>query len=229
MASSVDRRNALSDKIQAAFNTYYKLFGTTVGWQPVLLSKGPALIVNVPLNSTVSYQFVMNLITGSWCRFKGWNAQAMMVVDGRLFFAAANVIKEGWINNDDDGAAITAIAAQAYSYGPSRAFGKKIRLARPMLQGISNVKYSIFLNTNFASPTSMHPDLSPYIGTAQWDSAIFGTSVWGGGLITTNRWKAVRHTPSKAFSLQLAVQCKGFTAQWATTDFLGEVTQGSLA
>ena len=131
LSSTIDLRQALTDKIQAAFNSYFKTYGATFGWTPVLLPKGPALIVNVPLSIRLSYQFVMNLNTGAWCRFKGWEATCMSVSEGRLFFAMENKVFEGWTGTNDDGNAITAVAAQAYGYGPSRTKGKKVKMRLP--------------------------------------------------------------------------------------------------
>jgi hypothetical protein len=47
------------------------------------------VIVNVPtLAGQTSYQYVMNTITGAWCRFTGWNAQCWALFNDKLFFGA---------------------------------------------------------------------------------------------------------------------------------------------
>lgn len=228
-SATVDKRLALTDKIQAAFNSHYKLFGNTFGWQPVLLPKGPALLVNVPLSDVYSYQFVMNLITGAWCKFTEWDAACMTVLDGKLYFAIGNMVWEGWVGTTDDGQAITATAAQAYSYGPTRKRAKKVKMVRPILQVTSPVNVAVAMNSDFAEPLTMSPDPSvPTVGSL-WDSAIFDESTWDGLTFSQRGWKNVNHSPSRAFSLQLAVAVQNITVAWSQTDFMGEKTGVSLA
>ena len=229
LSATIDKRVALTDRVQSAFNSYYKIYSEHFGWQAVLLPKGPALLVNIPLGNSVSYQFVMNILTGAWCRFKNWNAEALLVLDGKLYFAVGNTVKEGWIGTADDDASILAVAATAYSYGPSRARGKKIKLVRPVFKVNSAIKLALQLSSNFQDPRAIAPSLSSPTGDSLWDVARFGSSVWGGASVMSQQWRAVRHSPGRAFSLQIGLQLKGVTASWSSTDFIGEVSKLSLA
>lgn len=221
-SSTVDNRVALTDKIQAAFNTFYKQYGTEFGWESVLLSKGPALIVNVPLGSGNSYQFVMNTITGAWCRFLAWNAECMMVLDGKLYFANGNTMREGWTGLKDINSAITATGATAYSYGPARARSKKINLVKPVMQSTANVTLGMALDTDFDTRRAISTSASFVQNLALWDTAVYGTALWSGGQTVINKWKKVNHKPGKAFSFRVRVQIKDIELSWAATDFIGE-------
>jgi hypothetical protein len=226
-SATVDTRIALTDKIQSAFNTFYKQFGAEFGWQAVLLPKGPAVIVNVPLGFGNSYQFVMNTITGAWCRFLSWNAECMMVVDGKLYFAKDNVVREGWTGRKDINSAITATVSTAFSYGPAKSRSKKISLVKPVMEATANVTLGMALDTDFNIRRAITTIASFIQNLAIWDSAVFGTSLWSGGQTMINTWKVVNHKPGKAFSLRIRVQIKDIDVSWAATDFIGE-TGGML-
>lgn len=222
LQSSLDRRVALTDNIIWAFNSYFKQFGTNFGWQSVVVPKGPALAVNVPIGSSRSYQFVMNTITGAWTRFYGWNAECMMVLAGRLFFAIGNKVKEGWTGTADDLAAITGFAQTAYSYGPTRSRVKKINLVKPLLQTASQVSLGLALDTDFELRRGITNQASVAQNLAIFASAIYGQATWAGGQTTNNKWKSVKHRPGAAFSLRLQLQVKNFTVSWTSTAFIGE-------
>jgi hypothetical protein len=228
-SSTVDRRLALTDKIQAAFNSYYNLYKSEFGWQAVLLPKGPALLVNVPIANSNSYQFVMNLITGAWCRFTDWAASCLMVLDGKLYRAVENTVYEAWTGTSDSDSAISAVAATAYTYGPTRLRAKKLKMVRPQLQVGSPVEISTLINTNFQAAQDMALTPSEPSGGSLWDSAVFDVDPWGGLLQTQASWRVVTHFPGRAFSLQLGVQVRDIVVTWAQTDFISETTGVSLA
>ena len=73
LSASIDRRVALTDKIDAAIVSYADEFKSLYGWQVLLFSEAPFILINVPilaahaLNAMYSYQFVMNTMTGACC------------------------------------------------------------------------------------------------------------------------------------------------------------------
>jgi hypothetical protein len=221
-SATIDKRLAMTDKIQGAFNAYYNSYGNEFGWQAVLLAKGPAVLVNVPVSSTRSYQFVMNTITGAWCRFTGWNAAAMLVLDGRLFFAVGRTVKEGWTGFDDSNGVITCLAATAFTYGPVKARGKKVTMVRPVMQASSPITFGLALDSNFVTRTALSSSSSLTSGQSLFDSAVYDTSLWADGTVAMNKWKVVSHNPGKSFSLRCQVSVKDIQVTWAATDFIGE-------
>jgi len=225
-SSTVDLKPLLTDKIQQAFNSFQRLYGQEFGWQPVLFSKAPAIIVNVPLGSSRSYQFVMNTITGAWCRFLNWNADCLMVSDGRLFIAANNRVSEAWVGRKDEEAAITAAAKSAFTYAGSRARTKHVKLVKPVMTASAALNLGLSLDTDFAEGRGQASLTSLAASIALWDTALWDQARWGGGATTINQWRTVMHTPGKAFSLVLRIQVKNIEVSWNSTDFIFE--SGSL-
>jgi hypothetical protein len=223
LSATVDKRVALTDKIQKAFNAYYSLYGTFFGWQAALLPKGPALLVNVPTSAAKSYQFVMNTMTGAWTRFNGWNASCMLVQDGKLYFALGDTVKEGWTGMKDGDSAITCLASTAFSYGPTRHRGKKINMVKPIIQATAPITFGLALDTDFAQRVALSSQTNLAALGTLWDSAQFNISIFSDGNTSMNKWKTVRHKPGGAFSLRIRLQVKDIQAQWSSTDFLGNI------
>jgi hypothetical protein len=55
------------------------------GWQIVLAPNNNKLLINVPTGGGEYYQYVMNTITGAWCRFTGLNASCWAYWDDQLW------------------------------------------------------------------------------------------------------------------------------------------------
>jgi len=224
LSSSIDKRPALTDKIQPAFNLYYQNFSTKFGWQPLLFSKGPAIIVNVPLGNSVSYQFVMNSITGAWCRFTGWSAECMVVSGGELYYALGNKLYKAWYGKKDYNSAITAYAKQAFTYGPTRVRAKRLTLVKPVMTSENTLKIGLGLDTDFNVGTGVSgTTLASLSALSLFDTAVYGTAVWAGASTTINKWKTVRGKVGKSFSLKLQVQVKDIAVTWSATDYIFEV------
>jgi hypothetical protein len=221
-SAETDKRAALTDRIQSAFNDYYKVYGSIYGWCMSLLPKGPALIVNVPLTASVSYQFVMNTITGAWCRFKGWNSSTLAVLDGTLYFANSNVIKKGWTGTSDSNAAIDGIAINAFLPLGPRGRKKKVALVQPQMTVNSAVILTMALDTdyNLGAPPQQYTSIGG--GASLYGTALYDSSVWGGALTQATGWKSVPCKVGDVFSFKLRLFAKDLTADWSATNFIVE-------
>lgn len=66
-----------------------KLYSGNFGWQPIFYPQSSLFLVNVPISSTESEQYVKNTNTGAWCRFQGWPARCFALYKDRLYFGTA--------------------------------------------------------------------------------------------------------------------------------------------
>lgn len=219
-SSTIDRKPALTDKIQEAFNLYFKLYGDNFGWQPLLYPQGPALLVNVPLRDEVSYQFVMNTITGAWCRFKNWNATCFAVSGSALYFATSNSVLEAWTGTTDRSGAIVASAKTAFTYGPVKARSKQVKLLRPVLATQAPLNIQFGLDTNFSEGRITSSVTNRLGDVARFDEARFDFSSFAGGTQTYVGWKSCAHTPGKAFAMRMRISVHEIEVRWSATDFI---------
>lgn len=221
--ATVSRKEALSDRIQNAFQAYAQTYGTPsyFGWQGVLHPIGPALLINVPVGNSQSYQFVMNTISGAWCRFTGWNAECMMSSNNRLFFAIGRNITLGWTGDNDKNTDIVARAKTAFVYGAARGRQQQVALIRPVLSTGESLETQMGLTTDYADDGALSTTTLDYVAAlALWDVSIWDTSIWG-GLAVVSKWRTVAHTPGKAFSLRLQCSVQQ-PVRWSVTDIISQ-------
>lgn len=82
----VAENRTITDKIINSIINNTTLYHDNFGWQLVLFPDNHKLIVNVPQSSlTDSVQYVMNTITGAWCRFTGWATTAFAYFNNELY------------------------------------------------------------------------------------------------------------------------------------------------
>lgn len=169
---------------QKAAATYRNNFG----WQPIYYAAGNLFIVNVPLSSTVSEQFVKNTNTQAWCKFTGWNAQCFALYGDRLYFgdASGNIwladlsSKDSNIAYSDDGQSIYHSCITAYqTFGEP---GKKTQLTAARVVTNAFDGRALSLNAFADFRTKPLPALiDPVEQTqGQWDVSAWDEDYWAG-------------------------------------------------
>jgi hypothetical protein len=69
--------------INSAMNESARSYKDNFGWEMTPYAKGTMAILNVPIQEgSLQYQYVMNTITGAWCRFKGMNGNTWGCLSG---------------------------------------------------------------------------------------------------------------------------------------------------
>ena len=82
---------AVTDKITNLITSDIAQYSSNFGWQPIIHPTGNKMIINVPsVEDSLSHQYVMNTITGAWCKFEGWNAFCWELSGDKLYFGGEN-------------------------------------------------------------------------------------------------------------------------------------------
>ena len=226
LSSSVDRRVALTDKIQNTVSQEANTFPSAFGWQLALFPESNMLILNVP-NPQSTYQFAQNTITGAWCRFVGMQAKVWLRSSLGLFFSNGTSVFKAWVGNLDAGTSIAADCLPAFGYFGSKAQNKYYTMVRPYLQssGTPGVLYG--LNVDF-TPSDISGVLNYSAPTGMvWGSMVWGSMVWGGGLNAISRWQTVGAVANTA-AIRLKVQNNGAEVRFNNVDYLYQRSNGVL-
>lgn len=157
------------------------------GWIAMLYPKGSAIIVNVPQTAALFYQYVVNTITGAWCRYLGWNAVSWALLDESAYFGGTDgKVYLSHTGYDDNGADIVGELRTAYEYIGGRGLQKRFCMARPVMQTTYPLNFSMNVETDFQTSEDL-PTISSNIsggsgsGGPLWGTAVWGTDIWGGG------------------------------------------------
>ncbi len=219
LSSSIDRRVAVTDKIQNSISAGINSYRANFGWELCLYPEGYGLILNVPAGNGANFQYVQNTLTGAWTKFTGWNATCWRNSFRGLFFADATTIKKAWNGYVDDTNMIVADALQAFQYFGSRAQNKFFTMVRPYIQtsGTPSILYG--LNGDFnPQPAKGAFSYTPASGMV-WGNMTWGTMVWGGSVQQLASWHTVAGV-YRAAALRLKIQNNGADVQWSATDFI---------
>lgn len=218
MSSRVNTSVALTDNILNTMSASVALYATTYGWQVIQFAAEGMVVMNVPVGTGQQQQYVMNTITGAWCRFKGWPANCFEVFGEELYFGGAGKVYKAWTTQADVSANISGEVLQAFSYFGNRGGLKEWTLARPLIAVNAGAGLLFGLNTDFdtTAPTGILTVNQSSAG--QWGVAQWGTGKWGGDPVVQKNWASVLGVGYCA-----AIHIKSATMtgkiEWSATDF----------
>jgi len=192
MSSRVSTWLQLTDKIQPQLAQDTTTYADNPDWDLLLYPPQNMLMVNIPVSSTVSYQYVMNTISGAWARWTGLPAKCWYFSNDLLYFGANGYVGLAWNTQSDNGNEINADVLPAYqNYGASSQL-KFWSLARILVGSSSNFSYGTRMELDFN--LSIKDFSTP--GVVQLPTAIYGTdkydqSVYGGQIQVKKVWASV--------------------------------------
>lgn len=222
---SIGRVNAsetVSYKILNLVNDVVRAYKNNFGWQGVLYPLGNKIIMNVPQSeNNTQFQFVMNTITNSWCRFTNWNAATFETLGDDLYFGGSNYIALADTGQDDNGNVINGLVKTAFQYlGSDKQ--KYITMVRPLIQTNGSINASLLINVDYADqrPTSVGTYLSA--AGSPWDTSPWNTSPWAQDLTMQTNWATVNGYPSAvgfAISTYMSVVAAGIVVRLQAFDY----------
>jgi hypothetical protein len=239
-AISFDRgaveRVSITKLIQRAMNDATRAYGDAFGWELTSYPKGNMAILNVPLVENVTqHQYVMNTLTGAWCRFTGQNANTFEVMDDRLFFGGNDGnVYEADVSNGDYTAAFTAIMKTSFQYYGNRGTKKRWTMIQPLVA----TNYSVATNIGFDVDFQ---DNAPYAflttqaasSPSLWGRMLWGHGLWSRSIFTLTSWLSLSSygqnaalkmrvdvPQSQASGTPSTVRFNGFNATLETGEFI---------
>lgn len=217
----VSNKGAVSDKIRGAVKTAAQSYGDSYGWQAILYPRGNYAFVNIPITTNTTYhQYVMNTITGAWCRFKGMDARSWGVYDDRLYFGGNGIVYLADNGASDGGSDIQGDAQTAFTYLRNRSRQKQLTTVQPVMSSEGSLPIAASSATDFATP-AINYNTSSFTGNGtQWDTAQWDTFEWGGGDGTiVNEWISAGGIGYN-FSLRVRVAVSAQAVKWYSTNYM---------
>jgi len=213
---------AVTDKITNLINADIKAYQSNFGWQPLLYPAGTKLILNIPtVENSVAHQYVMNTISGAWCKFTGWNAFCWEVLDDLLYFGGSTKVYKADTGSDDNGADIDTDCQQAFSYFKSRGQTKKFTMARPIFLAEGDINPAIVLNVDYERRV---PSATPSFtagGGSLWDVSSWDVTDWGSEDNIIKKWQSVTGV-GYCGGLRIKTMTQGIGVRWQSTDLVYE-------
>lgn len=183
---------SITDKINNAFTLSWRAGSAKFGWQAVEYPSGKLFVVNIPVAERVTQvQYVMNTVTGAWCRFTGINAGCWSLLGNNLYFGSnsGTIYRYGPDYFDVD-EAITAKVQTAYvNYGTSQS--KRFVMARPLFLGPDGYTPAVQCKLDYdTSPATLPANVSMSAGS-YWDVATWDVSYWDPSAVPHGTWQTL--------------------------------------
>jgi hypothetical protein len=181
---------AFTSRINDAIVEAVRSRADNFGWEFTIYPKATMALLNVPIQEgQTQHQYVMNTLTGGWCRFKGWNANCFAVFRDHLYFGGNDgvVYKADNGANDRDGL-VDAIGQCAYSYYKSPGVTKRWTMIQPLVTTDSDVVPSVGLSTDFKDNAMLTALPPAAVEAARFDEAIWDVDVFPADFRTVASW-----------------------------------------
>ena len=219
---------AISDKISLTYNESVVSYRDTFGWESQLYPRGGYGLFNAPASTGGEFvQYVVNLETGAWARFRDQNAYTWAVFDSDLYFGGNTKVHKADTGTDDAGTAIQATAKTAFIYFGGRTGPNRYTAIRPVMASNSELTVSIGFDVDYRDGTST---LTPSTGTsdaATWDVATWDVSAWAAPINTKLEWLSVAQIGWNA-AVRLRTMTDAQSVRWLATDVRFEQGRGGF-
>lgn len=203
-SASLNYAKALTARIQPTIAAAAQAYGANSGWQVIVYPRQSLILLNVPLSSTRSIQYVYNSLSKGWSTFSGWNAASFLVSGDAVYFATGSIVAQAFNGASDFGANIEAICDTSYSRFGTREQLQPI-LSRALFASNGPVSYSMGLAQDFSGNylENSFPASSTTAGV--WDSGLWDTAIWGGGFELRRDWVTLSARGGLALSTRFRV------------------------
>lgn len=219
LSASIDKRTAITDKIQNGISLAVSNYKNNFGWSVTLFTNMNMIIINVPKGNGQNFQYCQNTITGAWTQFTAWNASSWRDAANGLYFGNQNSVQLAWVGQSDNTNQIIADALPSFQTFGTSAQKKYFTMVKPYLTttGIPSIVYGLNIDYMVSDVNGVFSFTAP--PGMIWGSMFWGSMFWGGGSRTFTSWKTVGKDAQSA-ALRLKVQANGAEVNWQATDYL---------
>lgn len=213
---------SLTSLISPSINADARNYGDVFGWSGAIHPRAKWLLINVPYQvGSLQYQYVMNTVTGAWCRFTNLGANCWCVLGDNIYFGGNDgntyIADTGYTDNTGY---LNGNMKTAYSYFGSRGRNKLFKMIRPLVTASGNVSYNIGVNVDYADSNVSTPG-TPSTTTNAWGIGLWGVALWGGINTVIKNWKGLNKIGFAA-SINLNAQSAGSSLSVASFDIVYE-------
>lgn len=214
--TSAARSVSITARIQNAMANSAIVGLDLFGWQLISFAPQTVLILNVPqVENRVQVQYVSNALTGAWCQFTGWNANCFEVYNNLLYFGGnEGSVNQAFQGTSDFGSPILADMQCAYNYFDAPGRLKRMTMVQPFISAGQTIAPAIAIDSDFQIQDQVAPVLI-LNGGSSWDTAIWDSSVWFGGIVQTVDWfstEALGHALAVHMTLNIGSATTGGAA-----------------
>lgn len=168
-------------------------------WEIIKWPLQKMAIVALPMGGeALPYCFVVNLETGAWTKYTGWDVACGAIYLGRAYFGTSDGrIMQAETGASDDGSAYSCDYLGLYSDMGAATALKSVRVARATFRAGVPVAAQIDAGTDYASMLPAYGTvMQDNVASSTWDNGLWDVALWDGGTAKTisTRWLSIGKT-----------------------------------
>lgn len=224
-SATVDRRLAVTNKIELAFNDASRQYGANQGWEAIFYPAQSALLFNIPtFEGSEAKQYVLNTSSPKkpWCEFNSWNATCFALYNGDLYYGVSTAVQKAWVSTkSDDGANIVMELKEAFQkYGSDEQ--KRANLYRPILRVNGSISYLTSIDVDFKDSAIIGEATYTVTSGAQWDVDDFDDAYWAANLDVVRQWSSPQENVGTWFAGNLKIATNALDVEMIASDIMFE-------
>lgn len=224
-STTVDRKLAITNKIELAFNAAANSYSGNTGWEAVFFPAQSAMLFNIPTTQdTEAKQYVLNTSSPlkPWCEFNSWGATCFGLFNGLLYYGASTVVRQAWTDTmNDDGVNIIAELKESFqTFGTNSQ--KRATLYRPILQTNGPLTYLTGLDVDFKDTNNAAEATYSVTSGAQWDVSLWDVGYWAANLDIVRQWNSPQENLGTWIAGKLKISTNSLTVRMLASDIFLE-------
>lgn len=222
-SATIDKRVALSDKIDKAFNESARSYFSTAGWRATVYPARSALVVNIPVQEDGTHeQYVMNTITRAWCKFTNWNAEDFVVFGGELYFTTGTAVYKAWTGAADNTANVVAFGKSAFTDFGRPGIQKFVKGFQPVLSVNGNLTFLTDIDVDFKDGELAGVATYSTESAGIWDAGKWDIASWGATFEVVKKWTSPSEYPGFYCAGKVKIATNALTVRWMASTYIFE-------
>lgn len=157
----------------------------TLPWEIIKWPSRQMAIVNCPVTgpTTPAISFVVNLETGAWCKYTGWDTRCLVLHDDYVYFGTnTGTLQQADITGADDGALIYHTYIGHFDHLGAIGYNKTVIQARATFRTFSTFIPQLSVSTDYVLDLPTPPNAAVVSDTSGvWDVGLWDVALWDTG------------------------------------------------
>lgn len=188
-------------------------------WQMLVDPSRNLLLVNIPSGARArASQLAMNMSTGAWTEFYGWDSRRWELYKGELYSSIGKDVVRMWTLTDDRGIPITAIVKCAWTYLGPRSRTKQVNLGRFVFKSQGGINVQIGLDTDYRQDDNYFTIKQSEADLPVWDISKWDEVRWSNSADINLDWVSLNGQQGYCFSPRMRIYASSSIFEWTSTN-----------
>lgn len=209
--------SAVSRRIQPAWQQEVQR-RSGAHWEIAKWPSHSMALVTLPISSLDEspYSFIVNLETGAWTKYTGWDARCVAVFNDRLYFGTTSgTVVEGEVGGSDQGSPFTAQLVYHADALDSPGITKTVKAARSTFLASRPFNPRVSVSTNYKVVLPVAPNAVEDTDLEGWDAGTWDNALWDATAApasVSTQWRSIGRT-GYAINVQVQVTSANLAAR----------------